>query len=87
MLRKLLAYLDYKGRGKDQMDIKSVVPRLPRRGKSANDATRSLAYELFADRIFRTPRMSIRLSAGIEEWVQWERENGYSCPRFHGGPR
>jgi hypothetical protein len=32
--------------------------------------------------------MSIRLSAGIEEWVQWERENGYgfSSPS-RSGPR
>lgn len=26
--------------------------------------------------------MTIRLSAGIEEWVQWERENGYGSPDF-----
>ena len=47
---------------------------------------RSLAYDLFADRTFRTPRIFIRLSSGVEEWVQWERENGYGIPQFHLNP-
>jgi hypothetical protein len=50
--------------------------------QTAYDARRALAYDLFADRVFRTPRMFIRLSAGNEEWVQWERENGYTFPYF-----
>lgn len=50
--------------------------------QTTHDVCRALAYDLFADRVFRTPRMFTRLSAGIEEWIQWERENGYDFPYF-----
>lgn len=84
MVRKLFAHLDHKDRGKDQKDIKSVASLHPSRTQITYEASRTLAYGLFADRVFRTPRMSIRLSAGIEEWVQWERENGYDFSHSDG---
>ena len=75
-LQSILSYLDSEYIS-HKSDLGSVryVSRLIVDMRISKAIRRTLAYELFANRIFDEPQILQKIQDGIREWIDWERKN------------